>query len=261
MLWYKAWLETRFRFVISAALIIAGTSFFVFGNPFILETWRTWEKQHPTIPEQEWILRASVDYSYFIWHFVFRTMLQQLWVMVAVLIGLGGLSREVSQGTVAFTLSLPVTRVRMASVRGAVGLLEATVLGLIPAVLVPTFSPFVGQSYSIIQGLAHCFLMVLGGIVFYCFSQFLSTVIRNESVPTLVAVAFVILFYFIFAPYVEDTIAEPAWLQVFDLSRVMASVSHVSSLYSISLQAVALSFFTGLGIFYASLKLTEKQDF
>jgi len=48
------------------------------------------------------------DYPFYLWHFVYAEMFQKIWVILAVLLGIGGLSREAAHGTAGFTLSLPV---------------------------------------------------------------------------------------------------------------------------------------------------------
>ena len=222
MLWYKAWLETRFRFFLGALLIAATCAFFVMGNPFILGTWQEYRELNPQQKELPWIIEATSDYAYFIWHFVFRTLLQQLWVLLAVLIGFGGLSRERAQGAAGFTLSLPVSRRRLIGVRWAVGVAEITILGLLPALLIPVLSAFIEKPYPVFQGVSHSLLMVLAGIIFFSFGTFLSTVIESEHTPALVGIAAIVLFYFVLGPYNDDGVVKPLWLKLIDVSSVMA---------------------------------------
>jgi len=260
MLWYKAWLETRFRFLISAAMIIACCAFFVLGNPFILGTWREWQQLHPNETELDWILRATTDYPFFIWHFLFQTFLQQLWALFAVLIGLSGISRESAQGTAGFTLSLPVSRRRLVSVRAAVGCIEMAALGFIPVALIPSLSVFIGKPYPVMQGISHALLMMLAGILFFGWGLLLSTAIQSEHAPTFIGVMLVAFFYFVFQPY-ADGANEPFWLKPFDLQRVMAGAPYLSSLASYQLWGVSLSLLIAFGLFYLSLKITERRDY
>jgi ABC-2 type transport system permease protein len=261
MLWYKAWLETRFRFLQGAILICATCAFFVLGNPFILGTWEEYRQLNPQQKELSWIIQATSDYAYFIWHFVFHSLLQQLWVLLAVLIGFGGLSRESAQGAAGFTLSLPVSRKRLVSVRAAVGLAEITVLGLIPALLIPILSVFIGKPYPAIQGISHSLLMVLAGVVFFSFSVFLSTAIQSEHTPTIIGIATVILFYFILGPYNDDGVIKPLWLKLVDVSEVMAGEPYLTSLATYPWLGLASSLSVALGLFYLSLRITEERDY
>lgn len=260
MLWYKAWLETRFRFFIGIVLICATCAFFVLGNQFILGTWREYRLQNPERTELPWILQATNDYPYFIWHFIFRSLLQQLWVVLAVLIGFGGLSREIAQGSASFTLSLPVSRRRLVSVRVLVGLAEILILGLIPALLIPILSLLIEKPYPVFDGFSHSILMVLAGIVFLSFGVFLSTVVQGEHTPTLIGVAAVVLFYFILGPYNDDGIVKPLWLKLIDVSTVMAGAPYLTSLTEFPWLGVTASLVAALVLFYISLRITEERD-
>jgi ABC-2 type transport system permease protein len=261
MLWYKAWLETRLRFVIAAILICGCSTFFVLGNPFILNTWREWQQLHPQEHEQAWILRATVDYPYFVWHFVFRILLQQLWVLCAVLIGLGGLSLESAQGTAGFTLSFPTSRRRLVGVNTGIGLLEMAILGLIPAVLIPVLSLFIQKPYPFVQGLFHSLLMVLGGLVFFSLGIFLSTIFQSEHTPTLIGVAIVALFYFVLTPYADEGAPEPLWLKLIDASRVMAGAPYMSSFLTFPWGGLGISLGIAGALFLLSLRITERRDY
>ncbi|HKC63685.1 MAG TPA: ABC transporter permease subunit [Pyrinomonadaceae bacterium] len=260
MLWYKAWLETRFRFLLGATIIVACCSFFVLGNPFILGTWREWQRLHPNEIELDWIVRATSDYPFFIWHFLFQIFLQQLWVLFAVLISFGGIARESAQGTAGFTLSLPVSRQRLVSVRAAVGLVEMVVLGLISAVLVPTLSIFIGKPYPLMQGISHALLMMIAGSLFFSLGLLLSTVIQSEHAPTLIGVTLVAFFYFVFQPY-ADGAQEPFWLKPFNLQKVMAGAPDLSSWTNFPLLGACFSLLAACGLFYLSLKITERLDY
>jgi hypothetical protein len=233
----------------------------VLGNPFILGTWREWQQLHPNEVEQAWIVRATIDYPYFIWHFVFRILLQQLWVLCAVLIGFGGLARESAQGAAGLTLSLPVSRRRLVSVRAAVGGAEIAVLGLIPALVIPSLSIFIEKPYPVGQAISHSLLMVLGGLVFFSLGILLSTAIESEHTPTLIGVAVVTLFYFVLTPYIDEGASEPIWLRLIDASRVMAGPPYLTSTSTYPLLGIFISLLIALGIYYLSLRITEKRDY
>jgi hypothetical protein len=233
----------------------------VLGNPFILGTWEEYRQLNPQQKELSWIIQATGDYAYFIWHFVFRSLLQQLWVLLAVLIGFGGLSRESAQGAASFTLSLPVSRRRLVSVRAIVGLAEVTVLGLIPAIVIPILSLFIEKPYPAFQGITHSLLMVTGGIVFFSFSIFLSTVIESEHTPTIIGIAAVILFYFILGPYNDDGIVKPLWLKLIDVSSVMAGEPYLTSLTAYPWLGLGASLTVALGLYYLSMRITEERDY
>lgn len=261
MLWYKAWLETRFRFFVGVGLIAATCAFFVFGNSFILGTWQEYRLQNPQRTELPWIVRATDDYPYFLWHFIFRTLLQQLWVFLALLIGFGGLFKERAQGSAGFTLSLPVSRGRLFGVRAGLGLIEITILGLIPAILLPLLSVFIEKNYPVYQGVSHSLLMILAGIVFYSFGTLLSTVIEGEQTPALIGVASIVAFYFVLGPYNDDGIVKPLWIELIDASTVMAGEPGLQSFAAFPWLGLIASLSIASGLFYLALRITEARDF
>ena len=103
MLWFKAWAESRLRFAIGLGLIIAATAFII-----------GWQEG-----------RA-----------LFAGVHRTLFMLLAIVLGMGGLLREHEIGTSAFTLSLPVTRARLTIVRTVVGIAELAALAAAPVVVV-----------------------------------------------------------------------------------------------------------------------------
>jgi hypothetical protein len=89
-----------------------------------------------------------------------------VFIILVMVLGLGGLQRERPVGTAAFTLSLPITRIRLVVVRASLGLLQVFILSFIPAVLIPTLSPLLaGQSYPESQALQFGLLFMTWGAV------------------------------------------------------------------------------------------------
>jgi hypothetical protein len=77
MLLYKAWLESRVRFLLSF-LAMAGLSVvFVFFNHDV----RTVVTDH------------DVSYAEYIWNGIFKGQLREIYVVLALLLGMGGLDR------------------------------------------------------------------------------------------------------------------------------------------------------------------------
>src|SRR2546429_4472573 len=134
MLWYKAWRESQTRFLLSV-VTIAGlcAAFVVFHVVF--------HSQGAGISDR------PLTYMEYIWRIVYKGYLRELFVMLALLLGIGGLLRERDHGTAGFTLALPVSRLYVAAARAAVGLLEVAALSLVPALVIPALSPLVGQFY------------------------------------------------------------------------------------------------------------------
>ncbi len=101
MLWYKAWRESQVRFLLSA-VTIAGLciAFVVFHR------------------EGSAISERPLTYLEYVWRIVYKGYLRELFVLLTLLLGIGGLLRERDYGTASFTLALPVSRLRLVSVPG-----------------------------------------------------------------------------------------------------------------------------------------------
>jgi ABC-type transport system involved in multi-copper enzyme maturation permease subunit len=103
MLWYKAWRESRARFLIAAFVLIGMClGFVLFQN----------------------MLRAEIGaktYVGYIHKLVYAGSVRGLFLIFALVLGLGGLKRERALNTAGFTLALPVSRLRLVTVRAVVG--------------------------------------------------------------------------------------------------------------------------------------------
>jgi hypothetical protein len=82
-------------------------------------------------------------HSVYVWSGLFHYALQGLWTLAAFVLALGGLAREKATGVGLFTLGLPVKRSHLFLIRAATAWVEAIVLGMTAALLIPTLSVFV----------------------------------------------------------------------------------------------------------------------
>ena len=172
MLAYKAWLETRWRFFSALFLLVAISVYTVL-------------RANNIIHDREMFRHENILYSQYIWIILFKGYLQTLWILSAVMLGLGGIWREQAIGVAGFTLSLPVTRRRLVLVRTAVGALEMIALALAPSIVIWALSPTTGNSYPLAEAVRHAILYVGGGVIFYCVGILLSYLMQGEfSVPT-----------------------------------------------------------------------------
>ena len=165
-----------------------------------------------------WLPLGVSDYRFYIWHFLFDFRLQNLWVLLAIVLSFGGLLREHANGTVAFSLSLPVTRNRWLISRISIAFLETTVLALIPAAVVPIASVSVGQSYPIGQGFAHGLLMAGVGSVFVGLAAFLSLILRGGYTPLVMTLAMLAVPYLV----LQEWARRVSWARKIDIAHVMA---------------------------------------
>ena len=199
MLLRKAWLETRVRFLASAAILaMLGVSTALRARPTIVG----WESFHGG---------ERMPYALYVWLSLSHGYLMFYWIICAVLLGLGGLVREEALGTAGFTLSLPVSRPALVVSRALVGAAEAFVLALIPGILVSVLSPLAGYHYPLAQAIGFGVLMACGGMGFYALAFLLSHVFRGEYTAPGIALGLTA------AVYVLVKVPELAMLDVFKL--------------------------------------------
>ena len=93
MLWYKMWRESRVRFAISAVALL-------------------WMCGAVVLLQQQVRAHADEPLSYvrYIWHAVYKANALDLYILLVIVLGLGGVQQERAQGTAGFTLSLPLSR-------------------------------------------------------------------------------------------------------------------------------------------------------
>jgi ABC-type transport system involved in multi-copper enzyme maturation permease subunit len=178
MLWYKSWLETRWRFLIGLALLVVVACGNVFEYPQVLRLMPA----AAAIDANGQIGRAvkeaaelSSEFRGHIWFQWFRQNLAQLGTLLAALLGSGGLLAQSSGGAALFTLSLPVSRRQIVGVRAATGLAELLALAVIPSLMIPLVAPAIGQSYSVGDAIVHAGCMFVGSAVFFSLAILLST--------------------------------------------------------------------------------------
>ncbi len=190
MLWYKSWLETRWRFLIGLGLLMIVACGTVFDY-LAVEELRPLASTIDTSGEIGRRIRDAVEvqssYRGFVWWQWFRQSLVQMWTLFAVLLGSGGLLAHTSGGAALFTLSLPASRNRVVGVRAATGLAELLVLAFVPSLVIPLLSPAIGQSYSVGDTLVHGACLFIAGAVFFSLAFLLSTVFSDLWRPLLIA--------------------------------------------------------------------------
>jgi ABC-2 type transport system permease protein len=173
MLWYKAWLETRARFLASLASIVAILTFFV--------------RHAETIVPRE--PRTNTYELFFFAHFY----LSGLWLLSVILLGMGGLLRERAAGVSSFTLALPVSRAHLMGIRIATGILESLALGIVPWIAMLLVSALAGRPFFITQACFYVLLLVGGGMVYFAIAVLVSSLFEGEYTAPAVAYGVVIL--------------------------------------------------------------------
>src|SRR5262249_20840537 len=155
----KAWLESRWRFLIGFALLAVLACGVVFEYPTAVKLRQTIGSIDAGSGVTSRLIREALeaerDYRGFVWWQWFRQNLVQTWTLFAVLLGSGGLLAHASGDGVLFTLSLPISRRVLFGTRAGTGLAQLFVLALVPSLLIPLLSPGVGERYAVGSVVAH----------------------------------------------------------------------------------------------------------
>ncbi|HYZ86389.1 MAG TPA: hypothetical protein VE621_18390 [Bryobacteraceae bacterium] len=122
-----------------------------------------------------------MDFAAYVWNSIYKDYVRNLFVMLVMVLGCGGLRQEQAAGTAGLTLSLPVRRSRLVAVRAAIGILEVMVLALVPAVLIPILSAIAGEQYAASQTFRFACLWACCGVLIFGLAQFLSTLIPGVA--------------------------------------------------------------------------------
>ena len=107
MLFYKAWLESRLRFLVGLAAVTAVCILFIRLRPILVEDWKRVLQDPHWSGRPTWLFVGVHDLNFFAWHFLYENKLQQVWVLFAILLSFGGLVRERSRARQRSVLVYP----------------------------------------------------------------------------------------------------------------------------------------------------------
>lgn len=194
MLWHKAWLETRWRFVSALVIltVMAGSDVYEFVVAQrmmpLAESLLSGTDGGPFGAAIREAVTVQREFRGFIWYNAFRDNLTSVGLLFAVLLGCGGLLTEARKGSALFTLSLPVTRKQLLGVRIGTGLAQCFAIAMIPPLVIPLLAPAIGQQFSVIDSLAHGLCLFFVGALFFSLASFLSTLFGDIWRPLLTTV-------------------------------------------------------------------------
>jgi ABC-2 type transport system permease protein len=255
----KAWLETRTRFATGTIVIVALCAFMVLVRPRMLVQWPLDKIQHPEWHDPPWWDRVHTDYAFFLWHYLYRDMLQKAFMVFAVLLGVGGLAREAAQGTAGFTLSLPVSRRTLLAARALVGAAEIVALGAVAAVTILLVSFAIGVPYSPSHAIVHNGLVAVGALVLLAGSLCVSSVVEGEHAPALVGLAAVGMFNYVMAPYADGG-PTSGMVKALDFVHVMAGGAG-ATIGDIPWMGLAISLLVGAIAMHVAFHRSAIHDF
>jgi hypothetical protein len=189
MLWYKAWLDTRSRFVLGLLVLLV----LACGTVFLFRTVQVIASSLPVdtvvgggvLQERmQEALEAIRTFRGYAWSQWFVGKLPALLTLFGALLGSG--SPLVKAGTGAlFSLALPASRDGWIGTRAATGLAELLVIALLPSIAIVALAPLVGQQLSFVDALVFGFCAFVGGTLFFALALFLSTLFNDVWRPLL----------------------------------------------------------------------------
>lgn len=172
MLAHKAWRESRARFLITAVALGWFSSVFVLFRPMA----------------QAWARRPFAD---FVIDSIYAGSVRNVFVVLVLALGLGGLTEELATGSAPFTLALPVTRTQLVLSRAATGLLEVLALALVPTIVVVGVSPFVGETFSAVRAGLYSMQWAATGSVLFAIAFLLSVWVKGAYAALMAAILIV----------------------------------------------------------------------
>jgi len=190
MLWYKSWLDTRWRFLIPLAILWINACGLVFEYAPVANVFSSIHVETTGSGVLGRAIREELDaqrtYAGYIWYQWFRNNLMAMGTIGAALLGSGSLLSSPS-GSGLFTLSMPASRNRWLATRAALGLGQSFALALVPSLAIPLVSPLIGQHFDAGDAVVHAVCAFAVAAVFFSLAFLLSTVYPDIPRPLLIA--------------------------------------------------------------------------
>jgi hypothetical protein len=203
MLWYKSWLDTRWRFAIGFVLLGCGAWLAVFGYPRLTRL----VAAAPPIDtstaagrELNEIVALTRGFTGYVWSQWFRQTAANLGSLFAVLLGSGGLFTYGGSGEL-YTLSLPAPRGRLLFTRAWVGLAELLLLAVVPSLIFTVMAPAIGERYALVNALVHATCLFASCAVLFSLALLLSTSYADVWRPMLITLAVAMVIALVEVPY------------------------------------------------------------
>lgn len=179
---FKAWRESRGRFLISAALLAAICMFGVFCHAALMKVF---------VPKGAF---AGTPFVGYIYQLVYGGPARGLFTILAMVLALGGLQRERPHRTIGFTLALPVSRAQLVSAQALLGMGQIAILSALPMLLLCAGSQLAHVRYPLEQMIRFGLLWFAGGAVFFAVAFLSATLFRGEY--TALAISFVFMIFY-----------------------------------------------------------------
>jgi ABC-2 type transport system permease protein len=239
MLWYKFWLESRLRFLLSLAGLVLFAAFFV----LITDRYGVLPK-----PAKEYHMQLFIAHQYLV----------GLWMLSIVLLGMGGLLRERATGISQFTLALPAERIQLVWVRFGAYLTESIALALAPWITLVLITHFTGQQWSFREALFFDSLLIGGGLAFVGLTTLVSSLVEGEYTAPVVAFGIILV--------MQVASNSVSWLKPLDFWRLQGGFNCIDPSTWLMVRPfpwaeILLSLLFLLLAMVASIKAIERREF
>ncbi|HWN38823.1 MAG TPA: hypothetical protein VNP02_10020 [Gammaproteobacteria bacterium] len=188
MLWHKAWVDTRWRFLLALALLLVLACGSSLTFPRVRDFVASF--QMPAVPDEEAAaaFRESLElirtFRGYAWSQWFAQSFPALLTIMAALLGSGSPLVKGGNGAL-FSLALPVSRGRWIGTRAGTGLAELSVLALAPSLAFAALAPVVGEQFAATEAMAYGLSAFAGASLFLGLAVFLSTLFNDVWRPLL----------------------------------------------------------------------------
>jgi len=251
ILWYKAWTETRLFFRLGLVYLSASALALYAGYP---DDYTMRFPNGALAVSAEQVRALLHDGRTYIWLSWFGTSLLLGLSFLSLALAGTGIVRNPDGGAapgVAYALSMPVSRRKLAGVRVATGLLELAAAAALSSLLVCLLAPTQGQSIPIRDVMAHVLLAVIGVSALYGLFVFLSAVLGELSKA--VAGGAVLLLYGMFTFLVDGVRRLSVFrLMTGDTYFLRGEIPWLGAMACITVAATLM---------YASVRMVEHRDF
>jgi len=253
-MWHKAWLDTRWRFIIGLGVLVLLAMGTVMGYPLVARRLLSVQRLPETDDLVSRAIRESIELSRtfrgHVWMNAFRQNFAHLGTLFAILLGSGGLRTE-RVGTL-FTLSLPVSRRALVLSRAACGLTELFALVMIPALMIPLMAPAIGERYAPLDAIVHGLCLFVAATAFFSLTFWLSTTSSDVWRPGLFVCGIAIL--------VALCEAALPWTASFGVFHAMRGDSYFRDA-TVPWMGLVIAVAASAVLLYRALVVVERQDY
>jgi ABC-type transport system involved in multi-copper enzyme maturation permease subunit len=206
------------------------------------------------------IREPGLTYTAYMWRGIYNGLDMVVFVIVAAILGLGGLEQEREAGSAGFTLALPVSRARLLWPRVAVAMFEMTALAAIPLLVVPWVSASIGHEYPVIHALRFAILFAITGTLWVSAGVLVSVAVSGNSAAIVASLLTPAVCAAVFSTLRSHAVLSP--FNVMNGSR-LSFVNPITALPEGPLPWAALLSFVAMGavVLSSASALSARRDF